>query len=131
MTEQAYGPIEIRDPVAHPSRKVVEVLPTSVKSGPNSWSQIHPSDFGPTWDYELENHITLWIFTPISFAALQWCFCRLPEGSRRWGARGYVLEAHEVNAIVKAATRDSLMSDTEYERAMNESELISQQGVEQ
>ncbi len=92
--------------------------------GPNRWDSIQPSDFGPEWDYELENHITQWIITPVSEAALQWLYCHLPEHCPRYGARGFIVEAEYLNIVVKGMTRDKLMSPEEYEQAMNENHQL-------
>jgi len=96
--------------------------------GPNLWSDVQPSDFGPTWDYELENHITKWIITPVSEAALQWLYCFLPEHTPRYGARGFIVEAMYINQIVRHMTRDSLMSPEEWEEAMEENHALMLQG---
>lgn len=96
--------------------------------GPNLWSSVQPSDFGPQHDYELENHITKWIITPISEAALQWLYCHLPEHCPRYGAKGFIVEAEYVNLVVKGMTRDKLMSPDEYEAAMNEAHILRLQG---
>jgi len=97
-------------------------------SGPHRWDSIQPSDFGPEWDYELENHITKWVITPISEAALQWLYCHLPEHCPRYGAKGFIIEAEYVNLAVKGMTRDKLMSPEEYEQAMNEAHMLQLQG---
>jgi len=130
MTEQTFLPVPPKDPRPHPERAVAGVLPTSVTAGENNWENIRPEDFGSKWDYELENHITLWIFTPVSEAALQWCYAHLPANAPRWGAKGFVIEARYINEIVKGATRDGLMSPEEYEHAMEEANAIMHQGVE-
>ena len=115
-------------PPEHSTRARVEVIPTVVTAIPNNWNNVTPKMFGPKWDYELENHITLWIFTPVSEAAIQWCSAKFPDGTSRYGARGYIIEAQHVNEIVKCAARDKLMSPEEYEHRMNEAEAINQQG---
>ena len=96
--------------------------------GPHRWDTIQPSDFGPTWDYELENHITLWIVTPVSEAAYQWLCCYLDEHGPRYGARGFIVDVKAVNQIVRHMTRDKLMSDREYEQAMQENHELMLQG---
>jgi len=103
------------------------VIP-SRKQGPHRWNDIKLSDFGPEWDYELENHVTRCIITPISEAALAWLYCRLPEHCPRYGAKGFIVEAEWVNIVVKGMTRDKLMSDTEYEQAMQENHVLMLQG---
>jgi hypothetical protein len=130
MSDSTFGPIPIIDPPLHPTRKMVEILPTSVKSGPNSWDDVTSDMFGPTWDYELENHISLWVITPVSKAAQQWIYRFLPEGLPRYGANGVLVDAIEVNTIVKRMTACGLMSPGEYRDAMNECDAIMNQGVE-
>ena len=100
------------------------------QQGPHRWHDIQPSDFGLTWDYELENHITLWIITPISEAALQWLYCHLHEHIARWGARGFIVPAKDLNEVVKGMTRDKLMSVDEYEQAQEENHALMLQGEE-
>lgn len=92
--------------------------------GPHRWDTVQPSDFGPTWDYELENHITKWVITPISEAALQWLNCHLHEHIARYGANGFIVPAKDVNWVVKGMTRDKLMSPEEYEQTMNENHAL-------
>lgn len=99
---------------------------TRAAQGPHRWDTIQPSDFGPTWDYELENHITLWIITPISEAALQWLYCHLHEHIARWGAKGFIVPAKDLNEVVKGMTRDKLMSVDEYEQAQEENHALMQ-----
>ena len=96
--------------------------------GPHGWNAISAADFGPEHDFELENHITLWIFTPVSNAALQWCYAKLPADAPRWGAKGYVIEARFIEQIVAGARNDNLMTPEDYERAMEESHAAAHQG---
>jgi len=105
-------------------------LNLSRERGPNNWDTIVPEDFGPTWDFELENHISLWIITPTSEAAKQWLYAHLPEDAPRWGALGYVVEARYLEPIVEHMRQDNLMTPEDYERAMNESHEQALQGEE-
>lgn len=100
----------------------------SRKRGPHNWDTIQPQDFGPEWDFELENHNTKWIFTPISEAALQWCYCKLPADSPRYGAQGFVIEQRFIEQIVAGARDDNLMTPEDYEQAMQEASAIAHQG---
>ena len=100
----------------------------SRKRGPHNFDTIQPEDFGPEHDYELESHISKWIITPVSEAALQWLYCHLPEDCPRYGASGFIIEARFVNQIVKHMTADKLMSPEEYEQAMEESHAAAHQG---
>ncbi len=98
--------------------------------GPNNWDTIVDEDFGPTWDFEIENHINLFIITPVSEAALQWCYAHLPEDCPRWGARGHVVEHSFIEPIVAHMRRDHLMTPEDYERAMEENHTLMLQGEE-
>ncbi len=98
--------------------------------GPSLWEPNNRADFGPQWDYELENHITKWVITPVSEAGLQWCYAHLPEHTPRYGARGFIVEAEYINQIVRHMTRDKLMSDREYDQAQEENQALMQ-GEEQ
>jgi len=100
------------------------------KPGPNNWDDIQAEDFGPEEDFELHDHGSIWIFYPVSNAALQWCYKKLPEDAPRWGAKGYAIEARYIEDIVAGARRDGLMSEKDYEWAMEEANAIQHQGVE-
>jgi len=121
-----YTPANIND-VAVP---YIGIFTQTTAQGPHRWDKIQPSDFGPEHDYELENHITKWVITPISEAALQWLYCHLPEHCPRFAARSFIVEAEWINIVVKGMTRDKLMSPEEYEQAMKESHAQSLQGEE-
>ena len=54
-----------------------------LKAGINFWGDVTPEDFGPEHDFELLDQFSLWIFTPVSKAALQWCYAHLPEDAPR------------------------------------------------
>ncbi len=99
----------------------------SRRRGPHQWDTVQAGDYGPTYDYELENHITKWIVTPVSEAALQWLYCHLPEDCPRYGANSFIVEAQYLNGVVKGMTRDKLMSVEEYEQAMHEAHMIQLQ----
>jgi hypothetical protein len=101
------------------------------KPGPNNWDNIEGSDFGPEHDFELNDQGTIWLFTPISNAALQWCYKHLPEDAPRWGHCSYVVEHRYIEDIVAGAKRDGLMSEADYEWAMEEANAIQHQGENQ
>ena len=107
-----------------------ESAPQGLRSarGPNNWDTIVAADFGPEWDFELENHQSLWIFTPVSEAALQWCYAHLPDDCPRWGAKGFVIEHRYIENIVRGARNDKLMLPEDYKQAMEESHAESLQG---
>ena len=109
-----------------------ETAPQGLRTGrgPNNWDTITAEDFGPTWDFELENHISLWIVTPVSEAALQWCYAHLPEDCPRWGARGHVIEHRYIEPIVAHMRRDKLMLPEDYTQAMEENHALMLQGEE-
>ncbi len=88
--------------------------------GPNNWDNIKPSDFGPEHDYELLDHGDTVVFFPISEAGLQWCYKVLPEDTPRWGSKGFVIEAEYIDLLCRAARENNLMSEDEYEFAMQE-----------
>ena len=96
--------------------------------GPNNWDNIQPEDFGPEHDFELFDHGSIWIFFPISEAALQWCYKHLPEDCPRWGAKGFAIEHRYIEDIVAGARRDNLMSERDYEDAQEEANAIQHQG---
>ena len=96
--------------------------------GPHKWANVTSADFGPKWDFELEDHITKWVFTPVSNAALQWCYAHLPEDCPRYGARGFLIEAEHIKGVTGGARRDELMSPEDYERAMEEHQQSLRQG---
>ncbi len=101
--------------------------PERASQGPHRWHEMTGADFASRWDYELENHITLWIVTPISEAAMQWLYCHLPDDCPRYGANGFIIEAEFVNQVIKRMTADKLMSPQEYEQAMEEANQIAHQ----
>ena len=109
---------------------VPELIPYKLSRvrGPHNWDTITPEDFGPEWDFELENHNELWIFTPVSEAALQWCYCKLPFDCPRWGGKGFIIEHRFLAQIVAGARDDNLMTPEDYEQAMEEASAIAHQG---
>lgn len=103
------------------TREVIrERSPLDSTQGPNNWDSITSSDFGPQHDFTLEDYVSIFIFTPVSEAALQWCYAHLPEDCPRWGSRGFAIEHRYIEDIVRGARRDGLMSVTDYEQAMEE-----------
>lgn len=115
------------DTARNAKRRVHRQLPAAPR-GPHRWPQITPANFSAAWDYELENHITRWILTPVSEAALQWCYYHLPQDLPRYGAHGFVIDRDDIEGIVAAMDRDRLMSPKEYDRAMRENYMLSLQG---
>jgi len=96
------------------------------KHSPNRWLEMQPKDYGPSWDFELENHINKFIITPVSNAALQWLYRYLPSDCPRWGANGYVVETRYLQSIVNHMRRDKLMSPDDYNNAMEENAALMQ-----
>lgn len=96
--------------------------------GPNNWDEVGPDDFGPEHDFEILDHGSIIIFTPISNAALQWCYKHLPESAPRHGRVGYVVEPRYIDDIVAGARRDGLMSEEDFIWAMEEANAIQHQG---
>jgi len=98
------------------------------RPGPNNWDDIQPEDFGPEHDFELNDQGNVWLFTPISNAAVQWLRKKLPEDAPRWGACSYVIEHRYISDIVERARADNLMSEQDYTDAMEEQNAIMHQG---
>ncbi len=98
------------------------------KHGASKWENIQPGDFGPSYDFELENHINKFIITPVSNAAVQWLYRYLPSDCPRWGACGYVVETRYLQSIVNHMRRDRLMSPDDYNNAMEENAALQMQG---
>ncbi len=102
-------------------------LPPAPKAGPNKWDEVTSKDFGPQEDYRVQYEGSLVILHPVSEAALQWCYAKLPEDCPRWGAHGFVIEARYWPTIEAGLKRDNLMSRQEFEDAMNEEENLRRQ----
>ena len=102
--------------------------PLMVPAGPNSWDMAKDdvTQFGPEEDFTVDNEGDIFIFTPVSKAAIQWCYAKLPEDCPRWSV-GYVIEHRFIADIVIGARRDNLMSREDYEQAMNEKQEIERQ----
>jgi len=109
-------------------RATLAPMPTAQTSGPNDWDNIAASDFGPEADYEIYDHGDTVVFWPVSNAALQWANKHLPEDLDRWGSKGFVIEATNIDAVIAGAQRDNLMSETEFGEAMNENNATMLQG---
>jgi len=101
-------------------------MPTAQISGPNDWDNIAAVDFGPENDYELIDIGNTVIFFPVSNAALQWAYKHLPENLDRWGSKGFIIEATNIDTVIAGAKRDNLMSEAEFDQAMNEEQLMLQ-----
>lgn len=104
------------------------------KSGPNNWDEVTPEDFGD-WDYEIYDHGDSWVFYPVSNAALQWAYKHFPENGPRWGAKGFIVDYPLSNVyselILEKATEDKLVSEDEYNTAMEEHSQLIHQGESQ
>ena len=121
----------LRDIAAGPTFGLAE--PATLKfprcyAGPNNWDNIQPEDFGPEHDFELNDRGDVWLFTPISNAALQWCYYKLPEDAPRWGACSYVIEHKFISDIVERARECGLMTRDDYDEAQEEANAIAHQG---
>ncbi len=101
-----------KDPLKHPP-------------GPNDWANIQPSDFGD-WDFEITDLDNRQVFHPVSNAALQWCYAKLPEDLDRWET-GFVIETKFMDFILYRARQDRLISEDEYTEAMEENHRLSEQ----
>jgi hypothetical protein len=58
-------------------------------------------------DFEVSNHGSVFIFTPLTPAAREWVAEFLPEDAQRW-AGGTVIEHRYIADIVSGAQRDGL-----------------------
>ena len=96
---------------------------------PNTWDLAKDdiTQFGPEHDFTVEDHGSIFIFTPISKAAIQWCYAKLPEDCPRWGTLGFVVEHNYIADVVAGAQRDNLMSRQDYEDAMEEEHNLARQ----
>ncbi len=59
-------------------------------------------------DFTVQNEGTIYILTPQTRAAEEWCDELLPDDSPRWGARGYVVEHRYIETIVDGIRGDGL-----------------------
>ncbi len=51
-------------------------------------------------DFRIDGEGSIYILTPITQAAREWCGEHLPDDALRWGARGYVIEHGYIATIV-------------------------------
>lgn len=58
-------------------------------------------------DFEVSNHGTIFIFTPLTPAAHDWVAEFLPEDAQRW-AGGVAIEHRYISDVVIGAQRDGL-----------------------
>jgi hypothetical protein len=70
------------------------------------------SPFSDTWrmrmaDFEVSNHGTIYILTPLTAAARDWVAEFLPEDAQRW-AGGVAIEHRYISGVVIGAQRDGL-----------------------
>ena len=116
------------------NQALIDIATTPVElqtpPGPNTWdlAKDDVTQFGPEHDFEVENHGTIFIFTPVSKAAIQWCYAKLPEDCPRWGRLGFVVEHRFIAGVVAGAQRDGLMSREDYENACEEAHNQALQG---
>jgi len=120
MSNERFGPVN-HTPLRFPR----------CRPGPNNWDNITPEEFGPEHDIELNDQGTIWLFTPISKAALQWCYAHLPDDAPRWGQCSYVVEHRFISDIVEGARRDGLLTKDDYEKAMAAEDETAHQGEDQ
>jgi hypothetical protein len=59
-------------------------------------------------DFELSNHGTIYIFTPLTPTARDWAAEFLPVDAQRW-AGGTVIEQRYISDVVTGARRDGLV----------------------
>jgi hypothetical protein len=89
--------------------------PVVGKNPPSAFPQdaIHLAAFSdtrrkPMADFEVSNHGTIFIFTPLSPAARDWVAEFLPEDAQRW-AGGVAIEHRYISDVVIGAQRDGLV----------------------
>ena len=58
-------------------------------------------------DFEVSNHGTIFIFTPLTPAAREWVAEFLPQDAQQW-AGGVVIEHRYISDVVAGARRDGL-----------------------
>ena len=95
------------------------VLKEIASIGPNEWDKVTEGDFGLSFDYITEAHGNLTVLDPTSRAALQWLYRHLPEDCPRFGKLGFIVETEYVPAILERMSQDGLLSEADYEEAMN------------
>jgi hypothetical protein len=93
--------------------------------GPNDWDNIQPSDFGD-WDYEITDLGNRQVFHPVSNAALQWSYKVFHKDIDRWQT-GFVIETKFMDFVLYRARQDKLMSEDEYNEAMEENHRLTEQ----
>jgi hypothetical protein len=98
--------------------------------GPNNWDAITPDDFGYSFDYIAEDHGSIVVLDPTSKAALEWMYRHLPEDCPRWGKLGFCVERNYVADVLAGMSRDGLLSEFDYERAMNEEQQLQNQAAD-
>jgi hypothetical protein len=94
--------------------------------GPNGWDAIVADDFSKEHDFEITEHGSSILFTPVSEAGLQWCYKALPPDAPRHGSRSYVIEPHFIDGVIKGCRRDGLRSIEDYEEAAENDQLALQ-----
>jgi len=53
------------------------------------------------YDFNVQNHGTIFILGPESQAAVRWCEEHVAQDGQRWGKNGYVVEHRYIAGIVK------------------------------
>lgn len=115
-------------------REILEQLerpknPLAQPPGPNSWDSVKddPNMFATEHDFELYDQGDVVVFYPISEAALQYGYRFLPEDCPRWGAKGFVVDAKEIDLFCRQA-RDTkpygLISEEDFDNAMHEMDQL-------
>lgn len=54
----------------------------------------------------LFNGGSIYVLTPTSPEAIEWCELHLPDDAQRWGATGYVVEPRYLSDILQGMERD-------------------------
>ncbi len=59
-------------------------------------------------DFRIDGEGSIYILTPITESAREWCEEYLPDDALRWGARGYVVEHRYIEDIAGGILAEGL-----------------------
>ena len=105
----------------------------NAEPAPNEWEKYRDGEliFRGTplpFDYEVHEHgDDVRILFPISIPAKEWLCAKMGGNAPRWMVDGYAMKTHEATAVMAGMKRDGLISEPEYEEAMNLAEEKNQQ----
>jgi hypothetical protein len=104
----------------------------NAEPAPNEWEKYRDGEliFRGTplpFDYEVHDQVSIQIIYPVSNPAKEWCAAHLPGDCPRWMTYGYAIETNYAADVMAGMKRDGLVSEDEYEEAMNLEEEKLQQ----